>query len=114
MYSRILASTFDPVRDRVIPGTGAHGARILDFAPLLVLEQFPINRLIQTLLKSAETALGANVEIEFALTIQDSRGQQPQVRLGFLQVRPMVVSEDNVDVSALISPIPVPSSRRIR
>ena len=96
---RHLASTFDPVRDRVIPGTGARGARILDFAPLLVLEQFPINRLIQALLKAAETALGANVEIEFALTIQDSRGQPPQARLGFLQVRPMVVSEEVVDVS---------------
>src|ERR1035437_6749893 len=97
---RFLASTFDPARDRVVPGLGASGPRILDFAPLLVLEQFPINDLIKALLKAAENALGANVEIEFAITIQADRGQPPRARLGFLQVRPMVVSEDVVEVSA--------------
>jgi hypothetical protein len=96
---RYLASTFDPVRDRVIPGTGASGARILNFAPLLILEQFPVNHLIQALLKASENALGANVEIEFAITIQTDRGQSPRARLGFLQVRPMVVSEDIVEVT---------------
>src|ERR1017187_8815080 len=97
---RYLASTFDPVRDRVIPGVGANGPRILNFAPLLVLEQFPINDLIKALLKAAENALGANVEIEFAITIHADRGQPPRARLGFLQVRPMVVSEDVVEVRA--------------
>ena len=38
---RFLVSTFDTVRDRVIPGSGSRGPRILNFAPLLVLEQFP-------------------------------------------------------------------------
>ncbi len=97
---RFLASTFDPARDRVVPGLGARGPRILDFAPLLVLEQVPINQLIQALLKAAEDELGANVEIEFAVTIQESRDQPTRVRLGFLQVRPMVVSEQIVNVSA--------------
>ncbi len=96
---RYLASTFDPVRDRVIPGTGASGPRILNFAPLVVMEQFPINRAIQALLEAAENALGANVEIEFAMTIHETRGQPARARLGFLQVRPMVVSEDVVEVS---------------
>ena len=97
---RYLASTFDPVRDRVVPGTGSNGPRILNFAPLVVMEQFPINRVIQALLKAAENALGANVEIEFAVTIHETRGQPARARLGFLQVRPMVVSEDVVEVSA--------------
>ena len=96
---RFLASTFDPGRDRVVPGLGARGPRILDFAPLLVLEQFPMNHLIKALLKTAEDALGANVEIEFAVTIQESRDQPTRARLGFLQVRPMVVSEQIVNVS---------------
>jgi hypothetical protein len=96
---RFLASTFDPARDRVVPGLGAHGPRILDFAPLLVLEQFPINHLIKALLATAEHGLGANVEIEFAVTIQE-RDEPTRARLGFLQVRPMVVSEQIVNVSA--------------
>ena len=96
---RFVASTYDPARDRVVPGTGIRGARILNFAPLLQLEQFPLNGLIRTLLRKAEESLNAEVEIEFAVTIEQPRGQPAKLRLGFLQVRPMVVSEEVVDVT---------------
>ncbi|HLI63681.1 MAG TPA: PEP/pyruvate-binding domain-containing protein [Terriglobales bacterium] len=96
---RFVASTYDPSRDRVIPGVGSPGARVVNFSPLLVLEQFPLNSLIRTLLTAAERALEAKVEIEFAVTIQPNRGDAPSLRLGFLQVRPMVVSEEEVNVS---------------
>lgn len=97
---RFVASTYDPSRDRVTPGAGSPGVRIVNFSPLLVLEQFPLNSLIRTLLDAAERALEAKVEIEFAVTIQPRRGEPSVLRLGFLQVRPMVVSEDEVNVSA--------------
>src|SRR5262249_34931194 len=96
---RFVASTYDPARDRVVPGTGTRGARILDFAPLLQLEQFPLNRLVNALLAAAEDALQARVEMEFAATIEQPREEAPSFRLGFLQVRPMVVSDDVVEVS---------------
>jgi hypothetical protein len=97
---RLVASTYDPTRDRVVPGVGPRGARILDFAPLLVLEYFPFNELIRALLHAGEDAMEAKVEIEFAVTIEQPRGGEASLRLGFLQVRPMVVSEDVVDVAA--------------
>ena len=97
---RFVASTYDPARERVIPGTGSKGARILDFAPLLILEQAPLNTVIQTLLHAAEESLNAKVEIEFAVTIDQPRGEPAKLRLGFLQVRPMVVSDETVDVTA--------------
>jgi hypothetical protein len=96
---RFVASTYDPSRDRVIPGVGAQGARILDFAPLLVLEQFPLNSLIQTLLNAAENAMDAKIEMEFAVTMEQPRDAAPKFRLGFLQVRPMVVSDEAVEVT---------------
>lgn len=96
---RFVASTYDPARDRVVPGTGALGARILNFAPLLQLEQFPLNDLIRALLRAAEGSLNAKVEIEFAVTIEQLRNRPAKLRLGFLQVRPMVVSEEVVDVA---------------
>jgi len=96
---RYVASTFDPARERVIPGTGARGARILDFAPLLILEQAPLNALIQNLLQAAEEDLDAKIEIEFAVTIDQPRGEAAKLRLGFLQVRPMVVSNETVEVT---------------
>ena len=96
---RFVASTYDGTRDRLVPGTGARGARVLNFAPLLQLEQAPLNALVKALLEAAEDALKAKVEIEFAATIEQRREETPKFRLGFLQVRPMVVSHDVVEVS---------------
>ena len=53
----LLASTYDPERDRVIPGIGSRGPRVLDFAPLLVQDQFPLSDLVKTLLGAAEKAV---------------------------------------------------------
>jgi hypothetical protein len=97
---RFLVSTYDAGRDRVVPGAGAPGARILNFAPLLQWEQFPLNAVVRALLAAAEDSLNAKVEIEFAATIEQPRDSEPQLRLGFLQVRPMVVSADVVEVAA--------------
>jgi hypothetical protein len=95
-----LASTYSPERDRVIPGIESPGPRILNFAPMLVDQRFPINELAKALLNAAENSVGAKVEIEFALTFERSRGQKLNARLGFLQVRSMVVSEQVVEVPA--------------
>lgn len=97
---RLVASTFDPARERVIPGTGSRGARVLDFAPLLVLEQAPLNAVIRKLLQASAKELNANVEIEFAVTMDQPPGERLKLRLGFLQVRPMVVSNEVVEVTA--------------
>lgn len=95
---RLVASTYDASRDRLVPGTGARGPRVLDFAPLLVWEQFPVTQVVKALLSAAENALGAKVEIEFALTFQ-GEGDAARARLGFLQVRPMFVSGEMVEVT---------------
>ncbi|MGE5735433.1 MAG: PEP/pyruvate-binding domain-containing protein [Acidobacteriota bacterium] len=95
----LVASTYDPERDRVIPGVGARGPRVLDFAPILVQDQFPLSDLVKTLLSAAEKAVDAKVEIEFAITLQGRLGERLRVRLGFLQVRSMVVSDQVVDVT---------------
>jgi hypothetical protein len=94
---RLLASTFDARSERVVPGTGADGPRILDFNSILVAEEIPLNNLIKALLAACENAVGAKVEIEFALTWP--RGGPSPARFGFLQVRPMVVSDEAVDIS---------------
>jgi hypothetical protein len=96
---RFVASTFDPERNRIIPGIGSRGARVIDFAPLLVLEQFPLNTIVSALLSAAERAMSAKVEIEFAATVEQPLNEPAKLRLGFLQVRPMAVSSEVVDVS---------------
>ena len=109
---RFVASTYDPARDRVIPGVGSRGARILDFAPLLVLEQFPLNNLIA----SSAGGSGERAGRKGRNRVRCHHGTAARraartFRLGFLQVRPMVVSYEVVEVTApRISPTPAPSS----
>lgn len=93
----LVASTYDPTRDRLVPGLGVAGARVVDFAPVLVLRTWNLNDAVNTLLEACERALGAAVEIEFAATLDD---QSESARVGFLQVRPLVVAAEQVDVSA--------------
>ena len=95
----LLASTFDPDRDSVVPGIGPRGPRVLNFAPMLVQEEFSLNELVKALLNAAEKATNSKVEIEFALTFQNRPGEHTRARLGFLQVRSMVVSDQVVEVS---------------
>jgi hypothetical protein len=95
----LLASTYNPERDCVVPGTADAGPRILNFAPMLVQGQFPINEVVRALLAAAENAVKAQVEIEFALTLQAIRGEPLRSRLGFLQVRSLVVSDEVVAVT---------------
>ncbi|MFW5653973.1 MAG: PEP/pyruvate-binding domain-containing protein [Planctomycetota bacterium] len=92
-----VASTYDPRSDRLTPGTGGNGPRVLTFAPLLVFREYKFNSAIRRLISICEQAVDAPVEIEFALTFP-RRGEPPIARLGFLQVRPMVVSDETVDI----------------
>jgi hypothetical protein len=91
-----LASTYDPQTDRLTMGTGRPGARVLDFAPLLELNEIPLNELVRSLLSACEDELGNPVEIEFAVNF--GQGAANGARFGFLQVRPMFISDDRVEV----------------
>lgn len=91
-----IASTYVAQNDRIVMGTGPAGPRVLDFAPLLRLGEIPLNDLIRELLSVSTDSLGQEVEIEFALEMPTGADIKP--RFGFLQVRPMVVSEGGVTV----------------
>jgi len=47
----LVASTFQPENDRIVPGVGARGPRILNFAGLLQLSELPFNDLVTRLLQ---------------------------------------------------------------
>ena len=94
---RYLVSTYDPGSDRLNPGLDVHGPRALTFAPLLGSRLLPFNDLLKRLLEISEDALGTPVEIEFAINL-DRRDALP-ARVGFLQVRPMMVGSEKIGVS---------------
>jgi hypothetical protein len=94
---KFVASTYRASDDRVVTGTGPDGPRAVTFAPILRLDEIPLNNLLKDVLAVCEDAVGSEVEIEFAVQLDPKRGLP--ARLGFLQVRPMVVTDASIDVS---------------
>lgn len=90
-----IASTLDSQSGRIVMGVFKQGPRLLNFAPILRLNEPPLNDLMIDLMKVCEENEGAPVEIEFAMTFSE-KGHH---KFGFLQVRPMAVSTDIVDVA---------------
>ncbi len=83
---------------RVSPGMGSDGPRVINFAPALKLEMLPLNAAIKEFLDICGKKFETPVEIEFAVTVK-GEGYDMTGRFGFLQVRPMVVSKEKIDIS---------------
>lgn len=93
----LAASTYDASSDSIKMGTVSKGPRLLNFAPLLTLNVIPFNAILKDLLKLCQESIDTPVEIEFAATIE--KDNSDKARFGFLQVRPMVVSNEEVVIS---------------
>lgn len=93
---KYIASTYNLESSRIVMGVGSDGPRLLNFAPLLVLNEFKVNDFMKELLMICEDAVQNPVEIEFAANFDKEKNR---MKVGFLQVRPMIVSYENVDIS---------------
>jgi hypothetical protein len=91
-----IASTYDSSSDRISMGIGNEGPRILNFSQLLHIDEFGFNKFISEILKICEQEAGNPVEIEFAISIDKINGK---LNFHFLQLRPMYVSKDIIDIS---------------
>lgn len=102
-----VASTYDGASDRLYPGTGRDGPRVLDFAPLLHLTDWSLNDAVRELLSVTQASVGLPVEIELAVTLPPSTDDP--ARLGLVQVRAMaapgedtVVEEEELEGAGLL------------
>jgi len=91
-----LVSTYNRQSDRVWMGLSSDGPKILTFAPIINMPDSSFNKLVKVLMKVSERALSAPVEIEFAVTFPKTKGDP--YRFGFLQVRPLAVSSEEVNI----------------
>jgi hypothetical protein len=91
---RFTASTYDPASDRIWPGLGRRGPRVLDFAPVLVHEELALVPMVRAVLAACAEQAGGPVEIEFAVAL----GHQAPARFGLLQVRPQFVSSAVIEL----------------
>lgn len=90
-----IASTYDVRSNKIVMGVGADGPRIINFMPLLYMNEYGFNDLIKKIMKVSSNALNGPVEIEFAATFNK---ETDKLHFGYLQVRPMVVSAEEVNL----------------
>jgi len=91
-----LASTYDSENDRLVPGVGQKGLRVIDFANLLKYDFLPFANTLQILLKLFREAMGTPVEIEYAIDMQPAENGLPTFFL--LQMKPLIRAEEQVEI----------------
>jgi hypothetical protein len=91
----LVASTWDMENDRLTPGVGARGARVIDLANILKHDALPFAEAIAMVLDMGSRAMGTPVEIEYALNL-DEPGGVPALYL--LQLKPLTRNEGKAAV----------------
>jgi CheY-like chemotaxis protein len=91
-----VASTWSRENDAVYDGVSRPGVRVVTFAPILKQDAFPLAALLDRLLQLGVWAMGAAVEIEFAVDL-------PARELSVLQIRPVAtpLEGEAVDLATL-------------
>ncbi|HET9232789.1 MAG TPA: PEP/pyruvate-binding domain-containing protein, partial [Candidatus Eisenbacteria bacterium] len=91
-----VASVYSPENDAVYDGLSRPGIPFVTMAPVLKHELFPLPEALRLLLEIGERGMNTPVEVEFAVNLSPPPGEAAE--LHFLQMRPMVVSREAVDV----------------
>lgn len=90
------ASVYDYQNDRLEPDLKLRGPRVVDFANILKYDQVPIANALNVLLNIFKQAMGAPVEIEFAVDL--SKGKEGMPTFHLLQIKPLIRQEMSVDI----------------
>jgi len=81
-------SVYNPNNDRIEPGLGSYGPRIVNFADILQYNYIPLAETISVLLNTVKEAFGSPVEIEYAVDLDRSKNGLPTFYL--LQIKPLI------------------------
>lgn len=87
---RHLASVFDMENSRIVPGITHAGPRIVNFSNILKYNYIPLAQTIEVVLDVVKEAMGAPVEIEFAVDL--NRDDQFRASFYLLQIKPLIGS----------------------
>lgn len=97
-WPELVASTFSVADNRMVPGTGVQGPRVISFDSILKYGRFPLAKVISDLLEICKEELMSDVEMEFAAdVIPESEGSACVLKL--LQIRPISEYLDDKDTS---------------
>lgn len=91
----LIVSTWNFADDRLEAGSAIKGPRLIDFAPILKHEAFPLATVINTVLDTGSRSMGIPVEIEFALSFDED---QKQPIFYVLQIKPLIQQANRGDI----------------
>jgi len=90
-------SVYDHQNDRLVNDMSVYGPRIVNFSNILKFEYIPLAESLELLLRFFKEAMGAPVEIEFAVDLKRNNYNQPTLYL--LQIKPLIRLETHADIS---------------
>lgn len=97
----LSVSTYNMENDVLTPGMPHPGPRIVDFSNILKYNAIPLSDTLNLLLKLFREAMGAPVEMEFAIDLNPNEKGLPTLYL--LQIKPMIRSEEEVIIDSEIT-----------
>ena len=92
-----IGSTYSIENDCIYDNIYQPGPKLVTFAPILKYNRLPLTQIIKDLLSLGKQSFGANVEIEFAVNIPKDPNKPKE--FNFLQIRPMVVGREALQVN---------------
>jgi len=94
---RHCASVYDMESGTLNPGINKEGPRVMNFSNILKYNYIPLAKTIEVLLKIVEEAMGAPVEIEFAVDI--NRDKDLKASFYLLQIKPLLGSNEDYEIN---------------
>lgn len=91
------ASVYDYQYDQLVSDFSKKGPRIVNFSNILKYDYLPLAKSIEILLHLFKEAMGAPVEIEFAIDLDPNEEGKPTFYL--LQIKPLIRVESHADIS---------------
>lgn len=89
-------STYNMENDELVPGMPFPGPRVVDFANILKYNSIPLPDTLRLLLKLFREAMGAPVEMEYAIDLKPGDNGLPTFYL--LQIKPLIRREEEVNI----------------
>ncbi|MBZ5640357.1 MAG: histidine kinase [Acidobacteriia bacterium] len=93
----LVGSTYSPENDAVYDGISRPGVRLVNFAPILKHNLFPLAEILDALLGIGKDGTSTPVEIEFAVRLA-AEPREPH-EFGFLQLRPLALSREMAELA---------------
>ncbi len=89
---KFAGSTYSPQNDAIYDGIARSGQRLVTLAPVLKHKLFPLPGILDYMLEIGSWAMGAPIELEFAVLLSVPGGRK--ARFAMLQMRPMALRHE--------------------